>query len=200
VTDRERDVLNLAIDELRTLPPLDRRAVARIVDAAVVARAGGIDETVPSYLPAPRSPFFSPAVIGLVAAAGIVVGFVVRDSVTHPTRNPPPAGSPEQTTALSVDNRGASDLLPIPTQFSLNRPDAKRVELIGDFNGWGAQRVELTRDASGVWSAMVPLIPGRHLYSFVVDDSVVLDPNPGALSAVDPDFKVRRSVIIVGKP
>jgi 1,4-alpha-glucan branching enzyme len=88
-------------------------------------------------------------------------------------------------------------LAPLPVQFMLDRPGAREVRLIGDFNGWGADTIRLVRDPGGVWSAIVPLVPGRHTYAFVVDDSVVLDPR--SRSAVDPDFNVERSVVIVGR-
>ena len=95
---------------------------------------------------------------------------------------------------------GHTDALPIPTAFVLANPQATSVRVVGDFNAWGVggAPAELARDAAGVWSITLPLVPGRHLYAFEVDGAVVLDPR--AAAAKDPDFGVRRSVVIVGKP
>jgi hypothetical protein len=50
---------------------------------------------------------------------------------------------------------------------------------------------------TGVWSALVGVRPGRHLYAFLVDDSVwTLDPN--APRAKDSDYGTAQSVMIVG--
>jgi len=74
------------------------------------------------------------------------------------------------------------------------------VTVIGDFNGWDERANPLVRQGSGpIWSAMVPLRPGRHAYAFMVDGKrVELDPR--APSATDPDFGVQASVRIVGQP
>jgi hypothetical protein len=50
-----------------------------------------------------------------------------------------------------------------------------------------------------LWSVTVPIVPGRHTYGFMVDDSVlVLDPR--APTVRDPDLGAKGSVIIVGRP
>lgn len=54
------------------------------------------------------------------------------------------------------------------TQFVLAAPDAKNVALAGDFTGW-QPAFTMTRTEPGVWTVVVPLDPGIHQYSFVVD-------------------------------
>ena len=74
----------------------------------------------------------------------------------------------------------------------------KKVELVGDFNGWDGSRTTLVRQANtGLWTLTIPLTPGRHVYAFVVNDSVwTLDPR--AAKAKDSDFGTEQSVIVVG--
>ena len=53
-------------------------------------------------------------------------------------------------------------------QFRLEAPEASTVMLAGSFNGW-KPTYELREAAPGVWTALVPLDPGVHDYTFVVD-------------------------------
>ena len=43
--------------------------------------------------------------------------------------------------------------------FSLKRPKAKRVELVGDFNGWNDKALPMMRGEDGSWQVAVPLPP-----------------------------------------
>jgi 1,4-alpha-glucan branching enzyme len=62
-------------------------------------------------------------------------------------------------------------------QFRIRVPDARSVQLAGTFTGW-KPAYALSRSANGEWTALVPLRPGVHDYSFVVDGDVwVADPN-----------------------
>ncbi len=61
--------------------------------------------------------------------------------------------------------------------FSLVAPEANDVELIGSFNDWDREHgVRLQRNPNGVWHTTVELVPGRHLYKFVVDGAWRPDP------------------------
>ena len=83
-------------------------------------------------------------------------------------------------------------------QFVLVAPDAKKVAVVGDFNGWDAQHAgyQAQHRGGGVWSVTAPVPVGHHRYSFVVDDSVwVADPT--APRAVDNDFGMNNSAIVV---
>jgi chromosome partitioning protein len=61
--------------------------------------------------------------------------------------------------------------------FSLVAPEANDVELVGSFNNWDREHgVQLTRNSNGVWHAKLDLVPGRHLYKFVVDGAWCADP------------------------
>jgi len=54
--------------------------------------------------------------------------------------------------------------------FEIHAPDARQVELVGTFTDWQTDRIKLTGpDASGHWTAELPLPPGRYEYIFLVD-------------------------------
>ena len=110
--------------------------------------------------------------------------------------------------AVDVDRAAkpiASALFPAQTkpapqrvQFVLVAPDAKKVAVVGDFNGWDAQHAgyQAQHRGGGVWSVTAPVPVGHHRYSFVVDDSVwVADPT--APRVVDNDYGVPNSAIVV---
>jgi 1,4-alpha-glucan branching enzyme len=79
-------------------------------------------------------------------------------------------------------------------------PEARGVSVVGDFNGWNARADAMTRDsASGLWSGTIMVRPGRHVYAFVVDDSVWAR-DPRTPEAADADFGRPGSVLLVGRP
>ena len=56
------------------------------------------------------------------------------------------------------------------TRFLLHAPKARRVALVGDFNGWAREGTLMSDpDENGVWTVSVPLQPGRYQYKFLVD-------------------------------
>jgi 1,4-alpha-glucan branching enzyme len=59
--------------------------------------------------------------------------------------------------------------------FSIDAPNAKCVQLAGDFNGWTADGNEM-EFSDGVWKKVVPLAPGLYLYRYVVDGVWMTDP------------------------
>lgn len=59
--------------------------------------------------------------------------------------------------------------------FSLKKPEARRVALIGDFNGWKDLGLALARQPDGRWELLLPLPKGRHRYLFLVDGKPELD-------------------------
>jgi len=81
-------------------------------------------------------------------------------------------------------------------RFVLVAPYASRVSLVGDFNKWNPSAMPMRRSTDGrAWLLDVPLPPGRHVYSFVVDGD--LAPDPAAPRAGDDDFGVPSSVVLV---
>ena len=81
-------------------------------------------------------------------------------------------------------------------RFVFVAPYASRVSLVGDFNRWNPSAMPMRRSADGrAWLLDVPLAPGRHVYSFIVDGD--LAPDPAAPRAGDDDFGVPSSVVLV---
>lgn len=68
-------------------------------------------------------------------------------------------------------------------RFTYTDPNAGSVYWAGEFNGWNASSLPMTKDATGVWSVVVALPPGtQQSYKFVADGQWVADPeNPVTL-------------------
>jgi hypothetical protein len=205
MSDADHDpVLQRAIDELRQLPPLDRQAVGRVVGAAAAARLSPADEPVFVERAARGRSIRVWSAIGMAAAAA-VVGFVARgqwrtsgerNSVAASLAAPPVAPTATlQTAALSN-----AESKPILQQFVFDNARARRVSVVGDFNTWNPTTAVMTRSSNvGLWSVIIPISPGRHIYGFMVDDSVfTLDPR--APRVRDADLGTEGSVVIVGRP
>lgn len=74
-------------------------------------------------------------------------------------------------------------------KFRLYAPEAQRVSVAGDFNGWDKSVHQLSRAESGLWSITIELVPGRHEYTFYVDGEWRVDPDAVAYTA-NPHGKV----------
>jgi 1,4-alpha-glucan branching enzyme len=55
-------------------------------------------------------------------------------------------------------------------KFTIHAPDAKQVNLAGDFNQWDPGSLPLVNRQGGRWSREVKLPPGRYEYKFLCDD------------------------------
>ena len=205
MSDADHDpVLQRAIDELRQLPPLDRDAVRRVVGAAAAARLSPADEPVFIEYPTRGRSIRMWSAIGMAAAAA-VIGFVARGEF----RGREDANSVAATalgarttsaTTLQTAATSDADSKPILQQFVFDGPRARRVSVVGDFNTWNPTSAVMSRSSDGgLWSAIIPITPGRHIYGFMVDDSLfTLDPR--APKARDADLGTQGSVVIVGRP
>jgi 1,4-alpha-glucan branching enzyme len=63
----------------------------------------------------------------------------------------------------------------MPVHFCCHAPEAKSVQLVGDFNHWKPFPMQPRGD--GWWFAQVMLVRGHHQYRFLVDGQPVLDPH-----------------------
>lgn len=150
---------------------------------------------------------------GALLAAGLVISIRMRgprterrpdNAVASIATQPAAATTPAAASAANVDARlagRASDGVALqPVQLVLRAPSAHRVSVVGDFNGWDTHATTMSRDpASGLWSQTLALRPGRHVYAFVVDDSVWMR-DPRTPAASDADFGRPGSVLLVGRP
>ena len=145
-------------------------------------------------------------------AAGLVGALWLRSAQTEPRAEMATAGSVQESRAdlppaaavpgvqLQPATHDANGVALHAVQLVLRAPRASRVTVVGDFNGWDSEATAMTRDpASGLWSHTLALRPGRHVYAFVVDDSVWMR-DPRAPEALDADFGRPGSVLLVGQP
>jgi 1,4-alpha-glucan branching enzyme len=71
-----------------------------------------------------------------------------------------------------------SAVLPIVFRFPKHlAPLARRVALVGTFNGWDRDAHQLGRKPDDDWMIIVYLPPGRIVYWFDVDGTAWLDPS-----------------------
>jgi len=136
-----------------------------------------------------------------VAAAGLAAAVWLRapQRAAQVATVAPAAASPPVSAApsLAVDARLAAYK---SVQVVLRAPAARRVSVVGDFNSWDAEADAMSRDpATGLWSRTLALRPGRHVYAFIVDDSLWMR-DPRSPEAEDKDFGRPGSVLLVGQP
>lgn len=149
------------------------------------------------------------SLVPLAAAAGILVAAVIGVNVARDGQAGDSAAAVASAPGASTTGSGAAITsvgatrgaeAPIATQFVLDAPRARQVALVGAFNQWDGNATPLVRDpATGLWSATVPLAPGRHVYAFMVDGAT-LTLDPRAPSAQDAELGTSVSVVLVGTP
>jgi 1,4-alpha-glucan branching enzyme len=61
--------------------------------------------------------------------------------------------------------------------FSAYYPQAKSVQLAGDFNNWQPSKNPMQNMGDGMWQAKLSLSKGNHRYRLVVDGRWQQDPN-----------------------
>ena len=116
-----------------------------------------------AWLWRPRPVRLRPAYALAVAATFLLVLLVTPPAV------PPMTG---------VTTGGSESRTQVFVQFRLDAPDASSVRLAGSFTGWEPEYA-LHEGSPGIWSILVPLPPGVHEYSFMVDD-LEWRPDPAA--------------------
>ncbi len=85
-----------------------------------------------------------------------------------------------------------------PVEFALRIVADSAVALVGDFNDWDPRATPLRHAPGGVWTATVPLRPGRYRYTFIVDGTRWRR-DPAAPRALEDDFDTPTSVITVAQ-
>ena len=187
-------------ETLRSAPAAepDPRAVARVLATVWASPA-------PSSWRRMLDSWRLPALSGLGAAAvagvALLLGFVTRGAITpsaeldRTTMNGPATG---EYPVIRASNTDAGERL-IQTQFILDDNTAKSVSVVGNFNDWKAGATPLTRLEDGLWTATVPLAAGRHVYAFILDDTLLVT-DPRAPKTGDADYGREGSVVMVFAP
>ena len=112
-------------------------------------------------------------------------------------------GATELATARPSDVESSASGIPtvgdstrMGVRFSLVAPGARRVSVVGDFNGWDPSATPLELSSDGItWTTVMAMRTGRHSYAFVVDGEVTAD--PAAPAAPDDDFGIPNSLVRV---
>jgi Glycogen recognition site of AMP-activated protein kinase len=197
IDDRD-ELMERVARSLRPLPPGDPRAAARILAAVRDRRA-----------PAPRrwmlvlewmsQPAISVASAGLLAAAALAIGFVTRGALSGLDGASAPQGLPVVSVPLVAAANEPRAVRPVPVPITFDAASAMSVSIVGDFNDWDSTASPLARFGSkGPWTVTVNIAPGRHLYAFMVDGKLVVDPR--APRVRDLDYGGDASVLMVNTP
>ena len=83
-------------------------------------------------------------------------------------------------------------------QFVIFVPKAKRVNIVGDFNGWSTSADPMfNRGEKGIWTITLPLQTGRYEHKFLIDGEKWI-PDQGNPEKVKDGFGAFNSVVKVG--
>lgn len=108
-------------------------------------------------------------------------------------------GAPDGNSLIEVAASTASAAAPVQggvsATFTYVDPSAKTVFVAGEFNKWSATANPLQKDEAGIWTASIPLNPGRYQYKFVVDSTWKED--PANTESMDDGLGGKNSVKIV---
>jgi hypothetical protein len=180
--------------EARRPVAMDPAARERLLQAIRAEPVPARRTRVLSWLLEPRRVAMPPLASAALAAGLIGIGVVAGNMLHRDSRQ-----SAEGAMPLVAGNPQLPDsLAPRTIKFVLAAPQAARVSVVGDFNGWDASATPMRAEGeNGRWTVWVPLQPGLHTYTFVVDgDHFVADPT--APIAPDDGFGHRNSVVFVG--
>ena len=201
----ERDVLlDRVVESLRPLPLVDDSAKARLLIAVAAERERDRERAISRHAPRDMRRWIVRGA-GAAAAAALIAAMLLRDTQpaapAAPVRTAAVASAPASPARLADRNAGSSvDAALNSVELVLRAPAASNVRVVGDFNGWDQDQAPMKRDAaSGLWSVTLSLKAGRHVYAFVVDDTLWMR-DPRAPAAKDVDFGRPGSVLLVGRP
>ena len=198
----ERDaVIDRVVESLRPLPVVDDAAKARLLIAVAAERERDRESAMRRHAPRRMSRWIIRGT-GVVAAAALIGAILLRN--TQQTEAPVRtvvSPTPAPAVRLAGSDAGTdAETAPQSVELVLRAPSASNVRVVGDFNGWDQDQAPMKRDAaSGLWSVTLSLRPGRHIYAFVVDDTLWMR-DPRAPAVADADFGRPGSVVLVGRP
>jgi 1,4-alpha-glucan branching enzyme len=78
----------------------------------------------------------------------------------------------------------------LAVNFTCQAPEARKVSLVGDFNGWSEHAHPMQRTPDGAWLVTVELRHGHHRYAFLVDGQLALDPHAQGVTRNDQGQRV----------
>jgi hypothetical protein len=157
---------------LRRIDAVEESAISPWAGSATTQRSSGLMSWL--WSPTRFSISLRPAyAIGVAAVLAVIVGVQFGNrgvgNLDHIAERPGVATS-----------TGSQEVL---VQFRFEAPRARAVSLAGDFSDW-SPTYALKRSEPGVWTVVVPLKPGVHDYSFIVDGEK-WTPDPAAPAMAD---------------
>lgn len=181
-TDEPR--LLSALNAMRITSSPSREDVALVAARAVLASA-----------PAARASTWAVRVAAVLTIGVLGVWALTRDAHI-------PGGA--LAVAAPADATPTVNVTPVlatrarPIVFELHAPDARSVQVLGDFNGWSRNASRMQRGADGQWRLTTLLPPGRYVYAFLVDGRR-FEPDPTRDRIEDRDFGVTGSELVVSE-
>ena len=98
----------------------------------------------------------------------------------QPVQAKAPAPQPVQAKAPTpqpVQAKAPAAPQTVNVVFWIFQPQARRVSVCGEFNGWSPEANPMEPRGEGRWQAVVALRPGRYQYKFVIDGEWMPDPD-----------------------
>jgi hypothetical protein len=186
---------------LRKRPPVAAASVDRVMARVRMQRlepapAARRSTRLRRWLMERRTITVSP--VHLLAASVIIgIGLFALRGLRHSLDTLPIVPGTTASPAILAAARNSAPADERPVQFVFVARDARLVTIAGDFNDWNPTATPLKRAGTdGVWSIVLPLSPGRHLYSFVVDGRLWV-PDAEAPRAPENEFGTESSVVLV---
>ncbi len=158
--------LELVVAEAGQLPRITPSELFyRELKAKLAPKSMGWWERLFSVIRAPRTLEWNLA--GAMAAACVAIVSLVSLFAVIPPRvvEMPIPAVPVHTIAARPDQQEPK----VFVRLILLQPEAASVSVAGDFNGWNPAQTPLERSDGGMWTATIPLKPGRYQYMFVID-------------------------------
>ena len=147
-----------------------------------------------SWLLRPRILYVSP-LAGLAVAAGLVAIITMSVLSTNPSAQLASTATQDSAIFLPGPYRQVAATAMVSAPFTFIDRTARSVAVVGNFNDWDTTRNVLTRTSDSVWTANIPLLPGRYEYQLVVDGKWIAD--PAAQQTAATEFGAANSVLIV---
>jgi hypothetical protein len=193
VPDDDLNMKRIARELRGSSPRVDKSFDDRVM-AAVRSLPRHARLTLWSRMTAPRTVTVKPLGWSLLAASVALLAIFGVNRAVDDVR----VASKPIVAAVFPKTGAAAVKPPQRVQFVLVAPEAKKVAVVGDFNGWDASHAsyQAQHRGGGVWSVTAPVPIGHHRYSFVVDDSVWVT-DPMAPRVADNDYGVANSAIVV---
>lgn len=179
------------VTEARRPVAVDPSTRRRILDAVRVEPVPQHRSPVLAWFVEPRALALPPLATVALAAGLVGIGVIAGLAFNRDGRGPT-----ERPRDVAAGSQLPDSVATRVVKFVLPAPQAARVSVVGDFNGWDLAATPAVRQPDGSWATFVPLRPGRHVYSFVIDGTYFVS-DPAAPMAPDDGYGQKNSVVVV---